>query len=608
MTFVRNPFAVLLLVALAGAVPDRARADLVSPGALARPHAHLEGLQNCTKCHAAGQRFSMDKCLDCHKELRPSIQSGKGFHGRLSDKACESCHHDHQGRDFQMIDWDHRGQSSFDHGKTGWVLQGKHAKVKCADCHDARRVTDPAVKEVLGKGRKSMLGAPATCAGCHFDEHRGQVGNDCQKCHDASAWKPATKGFDHAQTRYPLQGAHAKVPCAKCHAPVTDPEGRHSFPQAVAPTYARLKPIPFQLCTDCHKDPHQARFGALCVTCHLVEGWKVMKGQAGAEKTAFHDKTRYPLRGAHVQVDCKACHGPWDAQAKAKYKDVPFGACTDCHLDSHVGQLGAKGSPKAACDRCHAVQGWVPVRFERAEHQTTRYPLDGAHVAVACDRCHAKDPALAQKVPPAVRAEMRREHRPVKVSEASLVRPADGQPFDGRRCATCHRDVHQGQFEKRMAVEGCAACHDTASFARTRFDHARDTKFRLDGKHGRTACASCHATAKGKDGKPYVRYAGAPVDCARCHADPHAAQFAVKKVTACASCHGVEDWKKLKFVHAEPFTTYELVGKHAQATCAKCHPVVAVGKQEIRRYKPVPRDCQGCHADFHKGAFRGYEP
>ena len=26
------------------------------------------------------------------------------------------------------------------------------------------------------------------------------------------------------------------------------------------------------------------------------------------------------------------------------------------------------------------------------------------------------------------------------------------------------------------------------------------------------------------------------------------------------------------------------------------------------RYRPVPRDCEGCHADFHHGAFRGFQP
>ena len=77
-----------------------------------------------------------------------------------------------------------------------------------------------------------------------------------------------------------------------------------------------------------------------------------------------------------------------------------------------------------------------------------------------------------------------------------------------------------------MAAEGCTACHDQVTFTKTKFDHARDTKFRLDGKHGKTACASCHATATGKDGKPYVKYAGAPTACAKCHADLHAGQFA----------------------------------------------------------------------------------
>ncbi len=584
------------------AFPLLARADLVSPGELSRAHEKLEGLQNCTKCHQAGQQFSAEKCLECHKELRASISAGKGFHGRSSEKKCETCHHEHQGRGFALVDWGDRGQSSFDHAKTGYPLTGKHAKVKCADCHDARRVTDPAVKEVLSKGRKSLLGAPATCAGCHFDEHRKQLGDDCQKCHEPANWKPATKGFNHAQVRYPLTGAHEKVQCAKCHVPVTDPDGKHSFPQAVAPTYARYKPLPFALCSDCHKDPHQGRLGALCVTCHLVEGWKVMRGAQGPG-AAFHEKTRYPLRGAHVQVECKACHGPFQGQVKGVYKNMAFAACTDCHQDAHLAQLGKKGLPQAACDRCHAVQGWVPVRFELAEHQKTRYPLEGAHVAVACDRCHSKDPKMTEKVPPAMRAEAQRQHRPLKLSQFTMEKKVDP-----KRCSACHRDVHQGQFEKRMAVDGCAACHDQATFTKTRFDHARDTKFRLDGKHGRTACASCHATATGKDGKPFVRYAGAPVACARCHADPHAAQFAVKKVTECAACHGVEEWKKLKFVHTEPFTTYALSGKHEKLACEKCHPTVKVGRLDIKRYKPVPRDCQGCHADFHKGAFRGYEP
>ena len=504
---------VAALAAACAALLGTARADLISPGELSRAHEKLEGLQNCTKCHPAGKQFSAERCLDCHKELRPSLTAGKGFHGRSSEKACEVCHHEHHGREFSLIDWGDAGQKSFDHGKTGFALTGKHAKAKCETCHDPRRVTDGAVKEVLAKGRKSLLGAPATGAGCHFDEHRGQLGNDCQKCHTAEAWKPVSKGFDHAKTRYPLGGLHAKVPCAKCHVPLTDPEGKHDFPQAVSPTYARYKPLPFATCTDCHKDPHQNRFGLLCVTCHVVDGWKVIKVGQG-EKVAFHEKARYPLRGAHVQVECKYCHGPFEGQAKAVFKDLRFAACTDCHQDAHLGQLGPKGSPQAACDRCHAVQGWVPVRFELAEHQKTKYPLEGAHVAVACDRCHGKNPRMAEKATPAMRAEAKRQHRQLKVSEFTIEKKVDDRKVDGKRCISCHRDVHQGQFDKRMAVEGCTACHDQVTFSKTKFDHARDTKFRLDGKHGRTACASCHATVTGKDGKPFVKYAGAPTSCA----------------------------------------------------------------------------------------------
>ena len=591
--------APLALAAATLAAP--VRADLISPGELTKSHEKLDGLQNCTKCHPAAKKLAPETCLECHKELRASIAAGKGFHGRLSERACETCHHEHHGRAFPLIDWGAGGQKSFDHQKTGWALTGKHLKAKCETCHDPRRITDGQVKEALGKGRRSMLGQPATCVGCHFDEHRGQIGTDCAKCHSPEGWKPATKGFDHAQTRYPLAGLHVKVPCAKCHVPLADPQGKHDFPQAVSATYWKMKPLPFAACSDCHKDPHLNRFGPLCVTCHVVEGWKVVKPLG--EAASFHDKTRYPLRGAHVQVACKACHGPYEGQSKARWKDLPFAVCTDCHRDAHVGQLGKKGTPQAACDRCHAVQGWVPVRFDLADHQKTRYPLEGAHVAVACDRCHVKDPKLVERVAPGVRFEAMRERRPVKVSEFTMEKKVDG-----KKCTSCHRDVHQGQFDKRMAVEGCTACHDQDTFLKTRFDHARDTRFRLDGKHGKTACASCHATATAKDGKPYVRYAGAPVACAKCHADPHASQFAVKKVTECASCHGVEEWKKLKFVHGEPFTTYTLTGKHAKVSCDKCHPVAKVGKIEIKRYKPVPRDCQGCHSDFHKGAFRGYEP
>ena len=134
----------LVPLAIVGALlAGPARADLVSPGELSRAHEKLEGLQNCTKCHPAGKQFSTEKCLECHKELRPGLAAGKGFHGRLTDKRCEACHHEHHGREFPVIDWGDAGQKSFDHAKTGYPLTGKHAKASYQTKQYPMPVVDP---------------------------------------------------------------------------------------------------------------------------------------------------------------------------------------------------------------------------------------------------------------------------------------------------------------------------------------------------------------------------------------------------------------------------------------------------------------------------------
>jgi len=100
------------------------------------------------------------------------------------------------------------------------------------------------------------------------------------------------------------------------------------------------------------------------------------------------------------------------------------------------------------------------------------------------------------------------------------------------------------------------------------------------------------------------------VACAGCHADVHAGQLAVKGATDCARCHDAANpWKeKLRFDHQKD-SRYKLDGKHKPLACDKCHPVVQVAKGvEARRYRPLPLECQGCHDDHHKGAFRGFKP
>jgi hypothetical protein len=603
----------LLLAALAGAPAARAQ-SVFSPGELSRAHRALEGLGNCTRCHVAGEQLSPDRCLACHTELRSRVADGRGFHGRIpaAERACERCHHEHQGRDFPIVDWGRSGKKAFDHARAGFELRGRHRRVECARCHDRRLVRDPAVLEVLGRqpDRETLLGAPTACAACHFDEHRGQLGSECQRCHGEDGWKPAPR-FAHARTSYPLEGKHGAVPCAKCHRSEPEAAPPAAAPGQTAPVsraaFVRYKGLPFQACTDCHKDPHQGRLGTVCAGCHTPVDWRKVSG--AVRERAFHDRTRYPLRGAHAAVRCEACHGP-SAGAKARFRGLAFGLCTDCHADAHSGQLetlavalkakAAAASPQRTCDACHGVDRWIPARFEADDHERLTYRLEGAHRAVACALCHPKDAAREAAFPARLRAELRRQNRPVKLSLARFDVPGAGD------CRTCHRDPHAGQLDARLAKGGCAACHGVESFRRVRFDHAKDSRFPLTGKHEKAACAACHR----RDAAGVVRYRPLDVACAACHADAHAGQLAVKgKGTDCARCHDTAGWKApapLRFEHRKPFTSFALEGKHRNVACDKCHPAARVGTVEVRRYKPLPIECQGCHADFHKGAFRGF--
>jgi hypothetical protein len=600
-------------LALASALPWCSQAaNIFSPGDLTAAHAGLSGLENCTKCHEAGKQLSQQRCLDCHTELVPEIASVEGFHGRIAakDRDCWTCHHEHRGRGFALIDWGAGGQKKFDHARTGAPLNGKHAAVACEKCHDPKLIRDQELENLLAvqRNRKTFLGLPPMkeCASCHFDEHRGQLGDDCQRCHTEKSWKPAS-GFKHSRTEFPLTGKHVKVACVKCHAKEQDPgfeAGALTGP--VDPdAFFRYQPIQHASCEDCHEDPHEGRFGSSCSRCHTTEDWKKVIA-AAAEDRAFHDKTRYPLRGAHQTVSCVACHGPYPG-VPARFKGLRFQACTDCHADAHEGQLARRGPAATACDRCHDVNGFTPAHFGLEAHDKLAFKLEGAHRVVACKDCHPHDPELAKRFPEPIRKALAARGRPVEISLAVF-------SIAGKlsRCETCHADPHAGQLRRPT---GCAACHDVDSFAVKRFDHDRDSRFALTGQHAKAACAACHTAEQTPAGR-VVRYRPLPLTCAGCHADPHGGQFAPAEgrggrppATACERCHETESWKKTLFRHEPPFTTYQLTGKHRDVACKDCHPRVAAGAGvRVVRYRPLPRACEGCHADFHKGAFRGFVP
>lgn len=577
--------------------------NIFSPGPLAAPHANLEGLENCLKCHASGKEVSKSQCLSCHKEIATSIAAKTGLHGHLkpAELGCETCHREHLGVKHSLLPW-RQDKKDFDHRTTGFPLRGAHATTTCNACHDNRLIQDPTALKRLSEfpTHATFMGLPTACASCHFDAHRGQEGNRCQTCHTENAWTPAP-GFNHNKTDYPLTGAHTQVKCAACHATLEDTRTpADAFPAPTGRTYLKYKPVASSSCSDCHQDPHKGAFGSRCASCHTTRSWHSLTLQA--PDTGFHDHTRYPLRGEHVGVPCRSCHGPSPGQA-AVFRGLRFDTCAACHVDAHEGQLtvAPRKGPTPPCETCHTVQGFMPPRFDQQEHAATRYPLVGAHQTTACRACHALDPSLEARVAPAVRAQLARKGRPALFSRARLSFEA---PLN--RCDSCHTDPHAGQFAARVAKSGCVDCHREDSFEQVKFDHETESTYPLTGAHAKVPCAGCHKPGHVQGhADPVVVYKPLDTRCATCHADIHFGQFAkgAKLHNACETCHTTGDFKQTLFAHDNPtFTTFALDGKHQRVACNACHALVPLGgNTDVRRYKPVPRDCESCHQDYHRG-------
>lgn len=368
---------------------DHARTDFPLQGA----HAAV----SCDSCHAKGKRFSeaQSDCYTCHRGQEPHEgklgrecaschDSGTWRHiafnhdktafplrDKHKDVACFACHFGNRYKSTpqQCVschapDDVHRGErgpkcadchatsgwktAKFDHAKeTKFALLGIHARIDCADCHRGGRLKDP---------------LPRDCQGCHRgeDAHAGRFGGSCQTCHGNDKWLPAT--FDHTRdTKWPLEGRHAKVTCHACHTADVAAQKLETS------------------CLTCHRasDVHSGKLGLDCAQCHTPAGWR-------ADTNFDHDLTSFPLLGLHIAVPCEQCH------VTRAYKDAGSG-CVDCHRtdDFHKGGLGND------CARCHSANGWRIWEFDHGKE--THFALTGAHAKINCADCH-KQPAEQVKL------------------------------------------------------------------------------------------------------------------------------------------------------------------------------------------------------------------
>ncbi|MGA1195872.1 MAG: cytochrome C [Candidatus Latescibacterota bacterium] len=523
----------------------------LSPGALAKAHAHLEGLSNCTQCHELGQHIDNMKCLACHTEIRLRINDKRGFHSTVRDSNCITCHSDHNGRAFEMIHWPNGEMGDFNHDLTCFSLQGeKHQAAQCRDCHQSKNVRSG---DILENKKKSLdhtfLGIDPACESCHSDVHNGQFEQTCAVCHDVNEWKVDIK-FTHDQARFRLEGKHVSVGCEKCHA-------KEIISNDPLVSFVRFKPVAFDGCETCHEDVHKGRFEQSCDQCHSSTGW------FKSDRRDFdHTLTRFPLVGKHHTISCALCHGQ-----NEKIMRPAFGLCSDCHTDVHLGQF-ANRLDGGRCDVCHSESGFLPARFDLSMHQNGRFPLAGAHQSVPCMMCHKKND--------------------MDVTQFEW-------PQEGFLCTDCHNTPHGNQFREQIVQDGCDGCHLVSSWQVVTLDH-NATRFPLIGKHQQAKCEQCHKVEniQGFVGRRYVPLSMA---CEDCHADPHRGQFVRGDITACARCHIEDSWSPKKFNHNRD-ARFSLEGAHERVDCALCHKVISVDEMpRDRQYKPLDMICASCHGD-----------
>lgn len=286
------------------------------------------------------------------------------------------------------------------------------------------------------------------------------------------------------------------------------------------------------VCNDCHRkvDKHKGSLGTDCKSCHNERDWKETRFDHTLEKTHF------ALKGKHADVKCSKCHVTPDKFKGASHE------CAGCHLkvDKHKGQYGKK------CETCHVERDWKKIVFNH--DLETKFKLLGKHDSVKCVSCH-KTPLFTGK-----------EKTPTT-------------------CIGCHKkdDKHKGEFGIK-----CESCHKEKDWKAISFDHDRDTKYALKGKHEQVKCIACHT------GKLYQQKLS--MDCVSCHTkqDVHKGQLGKR----CESCHNEKDWKDSRIDHGR--TRFPLLGMHTKVECKKCHVT--------QLFRDAPSDCYSCHKkdDAHK--------
>ncbi len=296
----------------------------------------------CSQCHVNNNYSSISAaCYSCHSGEFNGTTNPNHVAAQFPQN-CAVCHN--------TTNW---SNAAFDHAAyTGYALTGMHATLTCGQCHLNGNYTNTSV----------------ACYSCHQADFTSTTNpnhvssgfpTDCSICHSTSGWNPST--FNHANTAFPLTGAHTSVPCSQCH---------------TSNNYTTLSTA----CIGCHQTDYNnttnpnhtaAGFPTDCTVCHTTTSW------AGA--VFDHSKTPFPLTGAHVNVACTQCH------INNVFAGTPTD-CYSCHSKDYLGTTNpnhqSAGFP-TSCATCHTTASWLGATFNH-----TWFPTNHGGAQGVCSTCH----------------------------------------------------------------------------------------------------------------------------------------------------------------------------------------------------------------------------
>jgi len=347
---------------------------------------HADFESQCALCHQPFRSSQAGLCTQCHQDVGAQMADHTGVHGAIQNPVeCRACHPDHRGRNFEMVQY---ARQYFDHAKTQFPLDERHAGVSCQQCHT-----------------KAFTALSPECGTCHTEPavHAGLFPKDCANCHQGTTFTEASwqgKPFDHEKTGFSLK-AHQKglngkpIACQSCH-------------EALVGTTTGFA------CQECHTaqnsefmTAHVQSFGTTCTECH--DGVDRMQ--------AFDHNSVFPLTGKHAELVCANCH---TGQVFQDSQTV----CATCHQEPeiHAGSMGLR------CQMCHTPgETWTPARL-----QSHDFPLDhGGGSDTTCTTCHVD--AYTQYT-----CYSCHDHEQAALQESHLKDGITADQFTN--CMTCHID------------------------------------------------------------------------------------------------------------------------------------------------------------------------